>query len=182
MSLDYSKVENEVLSRNEELFLKNGLDQMLDILGADFRLTPEERITISKISHSNKGFVQDSIEAIRNYPEMMPGYIDQAKMETAWTYFQQLTSTELKLNRLAEVMRDRRLLIGSALYRDSRTVYRVLMAGDGHAIGGLESIAKRMKHRFATQSLNGNNSNQEEPELNISDQPDEPDVQTDQAA
>jgi len=158
MPVDFSKVENTVFTRIEEDHIIQALENMLDIVGEDYRLTPQERITLNGINHANKGFVQDALEAVRAYDNMLPGYIDAAALETTWRYYLQLERFVLLLDRLSEVVRDRKQTAGAILFRDARTVYGVLKAGDRHAIGGLEALLKRMKARFMGQVLGGRNA------------------------
>jgi len=148
MSIDYSKIENVALSRNDEDYLFQNLHNMLTVVGADFRLTPAERRALQGINHANKGFVQDALEAIQAYEDMLPGYINKISIETAWRYYLQLERFKLLLDRLNDVVRDKKQTTGALLLRDARTVYRVLKAGDHHAIGGLETLLRRMKDRF----------------------------------
>jgi len=153
MPIDYAKVENVSLTQNEEDFLMQNLENMLLVVGEDFRLTPHERKSINGINYANKGFVQDALGAIRLYEEMLPGYIEKSSIETAWRYYIQLEKVKLLLDRLSDVIRDRKQAVGALLFRDSRTVYRILKAADTHAIGGLEPLIKRMKKRFLGQGI-----------------------------
>lgn len=153
MSVDYSKVENTVLNRTEEDYIMQNLVQMLDVIGEDYRLTPKERQTLASINHANKGFVQDAIEAIRAYSDMLPGYIKAPSIEKTWQYYIQLERAGLHLDRLAEVVRDRRQTAGALLFRDARSVYQILKVGDNHSIGGMEALLKRMKERFMGQGF-----------------------------
>jgi len=165
MAVDYSKIENTSFTRIEEQHIKQVLENLMDIIGEDYRLTPQERKNLNGINHANKGFVQDAIEAIRSYHEMLPGYLDGASIEETWRYYLQLERLLLQLDRLREVVRDRKQTAGVILFRDARTVYQVLKMGGKHAIGGLEALLKRMKARFMGQGFGaGNGNNTPEPE------------------
>jgi|GEM_PF-5908106 len=148
MAIDYSKIVNTELSRNDAAYMDQNLDNMLTVMG-DFRLTPRERQAANGITHANKGFVADVIAGVQIYQDMLPGYIKITTLEQAWRFFQQLERLKVKANRLNELIRDLRLATGDLLYRDARSVYRTLQAADQHEISGLEALMDKLVDRYA---------------------------------
>ena len=120
-------------------------------------LTTDERVTLPKISESNKVFVGDSINALANNAPMLPAYLNVADIQTDLTLYEQLDELEMLATQLVEKIQDTRMLCGSEAYVSSLAAYRLFEAAAAAGIPGADSIYDALKQRFAGQGPSGPN-------------------------
>lgn len=115
-------------------------------------LTVEERIALPKINVANKAFAEDSINAIANNAEMLPGYLKVADMQIDLQLFTQLDELSGLVRQLLEKIEDTQILAGSETYVAALTGYKLFGAAASAGIPGSDAIYDGLKTRFISAS------------------------------
>lgn len=121
-------------------------------------LTPSERISLPKISKSNKLFVDDALNSMKTLPKLLPSYIKPEEIAKDYTLYEQLNSISLYLDELAEKVNDTRTLAGSEAYSASLMAYRMYKAATDSGIPGADVLYQRLHQRFANQGGSKNDA------------------------
>ncbi|MEM6719886.1 MAG: hypothetical protein AAF611_11245 [Bacteroidota bacterium] len=131
--------------------VRTKIDELTALLPFLIGLTPDERMTLPKISKSNKLFVDDAISSMENTPEILPSYLEPQEVRKDYELYQQLNTISLMMDELAEKINDTRILAGSEAYAASLMAYRMYKAATDSGIPGVETIYQRLQERFANQ-------------------------------
>jgi hypothetical protein len=119
-------------------------------------LTPEERRNILKMGDKSRAFVQKCLEVSKQNPGMLPVSFDLNEYARDVQLTGDLEAIALRLEKLAELVRDGQMLSGSDSYASSLTSYQsARMAGkSGQMDANLDDLAKRFARRIpkATES------------------------------
>ncbi len=118
-------------------------------------LTVEERKKLPKISRSNKLFVSDSVEVVRENQEVMPYYLTNGELEKDYVLFQQLGEILFPLQQLFERVRDTQILAGSEAYQTSLVVYKLVRVAAEAGMPGMDTAYAKLKVRFEGQGSSG---------------------------
>lgn len=133
-------------------------------------LTLEERRKLAKISRSNKLFVADSIEVVRENPMMLPYYLTPGELENDYLLYQQLGEILLPLEQLYEKVRDTQIMAGSEAYQTSLVTYKLVRVAAEAGLPGMDTAYAKLKVRFEGRGPQG--STDEAPDAPVSEEPD----------
>ncbi len=112
-------------------------------------LTPTERRTLPKINVSNKVFVEDCLNAIRNNPDLLPAYLQSDEMKKDYDGFIALDELEKMAQQLFQKIADTRMLMGSEAYVSGLTAYRLFEAAAKAGIPGAGPTHQALRQRFS---------------------------------
>lgn len=138
--------------------LKVSFDQIETRMPFLIGLTADERVTLPKMSDSNKVFVQNCINAMDNNAELLPSYLKLEEIKKDMLLFQQLEELELLSLQLTEKIRDSKMLCGSEAYVSSLSAYRFFEAAAMAGVAGADTAYDSLKKRFASQGNKVGNS------------------------
>ncbi|MGN7788060.1 hypothetical protein ACTJIJ_26220 [Niabella sp. 22666] len=122
-----------------------GIQQALPFLVG---LTPNERVSLPKISVSNKVFTEDAIKAAVNNPDLLPGFIKAEDLKTDLDLFHALDELVLLVQQTAEKLADTQLLAGSEAYTSALTIYKIFGAAAGTGVAGSKTVYEQLRQRF----------------------------------
>jgi hypothetical protein len=122
-----------------------GIQQALPFLVG---LTPNERMSLPKISVSNKVFTEDAIQAAVNNPDLLPGFIKPQDLKTDLDLFHALDELVLLVNQTAEKLADTQLLAGSEAYASALTIYKIFGAAAATGVAGSKTAYEQLRQRF----------------------------------
>jgi len=122
-----------------------GIQQALPFLVG---LTPAERMSLPKISVSNKVFTEDAIQAAVNNPDILPGFIKPQDLQTDLDLYHALDELVLLVAQTAEKLADTQLLAGSEAYTSALTIYKIFGAAAGTGVAGSKTVHEQLRQRF----------------------------------
>ncbi|EDP95695.1 hypothetical protein U8527_06600 [Kordia algicida OT-1] len=137
--------------------IKTKIEELSTLMPFLIGLTPSERMSLPKISRSNKLFVDDAITSMENTPEVLPSYLNPLEVKKDYVLYQQLSTLSLLVDELAEKINDTRILAGSEAYASSLMAYRMYKAATDSGIPGVETTYQRLQQRFANQGPSNTN-------------------------
>lgn len=143
--------EIEVADFTEMKGIIETLEGKLDFL---IGLTKKERMTLPKISRSNKLFVEDTVQVIQGNKELFPAYINLDEIKRDYQLFLQLGGLLQSMTQLTEKLRDTQILAGSEAYAASLSCYKFLQIAVENGIPGTENLANKLSARFKKNSSN----------------------------
>lgn len=166
----YKAIENVSLTDGEVADLKNHLSLMRHQLPFAVGLSLDERTNIPTISRTNKLFVEDIVDAVDAFPELLPGFIPETDWDAVWELYQQMEDLEVEANQLVDMFRHTKILAGAKIYKDAREVYQLLKVAYKRGMPGVGPFYERATRRFEGQRLSGNSTTVEpEEDENASD-------------
>ncbi|MBW1297013.1 hypothetical protein [Aquimarina litoralis] len=151
--------------------VKNRIEEINTLLPFLTGLTKEERITLPKINRSNKIFVEDTLDSMRQNGDILPAFINVEELEKDYGLYNELKVLALELAELSEKINDTRILAGSEAYSTSLLAYKMFGVAANSGVAGAESLYSRLRERF----VNSGSSSTED------DIPDETDQNPDAA-
>lgn len=92
----FKSIESVSLSPAEVADLKNHLSLMRRHLPFAVGLSLDERTNIPTISRTNKLFVEDIVDAVDAFPELLPGFLPEADWDAVWELYQQMEDLEVE--------------------------------------------------------------------------------------
>ncbi len=123
-----------------------GIQQALPFLVG---LTPNERVTLPKVSVSNKVFTEDAIRAAVNNPDLLPPFVKPLDMQADLDLYHALAELVLLVQQTAEKLSDTQLLAGSEAYTSALTIYKIFGAAATSGIAGSKTLHDQLKQRFS---------------------------------
>ncbi|WP_025665632.1 hypothetical protein [Aquimarina megaterium] len=130
--------------------VKSKIEEINTLLPFLTGLTKEERKTLPKINRSNKLFVEDTLNSMRQNEEIVPGYINLDEVEKDYALYNELKVLALELAELSEKVNDTRILAGSEAYTTSLLAYKMFGMAAQSGVAGAESLYTRLRERFAS--------------------------------
>ncbi|WP_103068137.1 hypothetical protein [Aquimarina sediminis] len=115
-------------------------------------LTTNERKTQPKINRSNKLFVEDTLDSMRQNQGIVPDYIKLEELEKDYALYNELKVLALELAELSEKVNDTRILAGSEAYSTSLLAYKMFGVAANSGVAGAEALYARLKERFTNAS------------------------------
>jgi len=110
-------------------------------------LTTEERKRIFKTGPDSVSFVQNSLQAAKNNPTIVPGSFDSAGFESDTNLFAALTEVNTVVAQLASQIDDTRLAVGGEAMQAATAVYNYVKAA-AKTTPGLKPVADQLGERF----------------------------------
>jgi hypothetical protein len=118
-------------------------------------LSSDEKISMAKISVSNKQFVQDALMVMNNNSMLFPTYMSADELNKDITLYTQLDELVTISQQLTEKLRDTQILAGSEAYIASLSVYRLIEAAAKAGMPGADTAYDQLAERFANQGGTG---------------------------
>ncbi|WP_271784605.1 hypothetical protein [Aquimarina algiphila] len=153
--------------------VKSKIDEISTLLPFLTGLTKDERRNLPKINRSNKVFVEDTLDSMRQNGDILPNFIKLGEVEKDYSLYNDLKVLALELAELSEKVNDTRILAGSEAYSTSLLAYKMFGVAANSGVPGAEALHSRLKERF---SSNGNSTTEENEQ---EDQNQNPDNETD---
>ncbi len=125
-------------------------------------LNNDEKVSMAKISVSNKQFVQDALTIMNNNAELFPAYMSSEELHKDLTLYSQLDELVALAQQLTEKLRDTQILAGSEAYVSALSVYRLVEAASKAGLPGADTAYDQLAERFAGQGGIMRNSNSEQ--------------------
>ena len=116
-------------------------------------LTADERKSTFKTGPNSLSFVQNSLQATKNNPTVLPGSFDAAGFETDVNLFATLTDVGTQVAQLASEIDDTRLAVGGEAMNEATQVYNYVKAA-AKSTPGLKPVADQLGERFQKASPN----------------------------
>ncbi len=138
--------------------VKTKIDEINTLLPFLTGLTKDERRTLPKINRSNKVFVEDALDSMRQNSDIIPSFIKVDEVEKDYSLYNDLKVLSLELAELSEKVNDTRILAGSEAYSTSLLAYKMFGVAANSGVPGAEALYGRLRERFANA---GNTSNDE---------------------
>ena len=110
-------------------------------------LTPEERQGIFKTGSGSLAFVQNSLQAAKNNPGILPGNFKVNEFESDVNLFAVLTELNTIIQQLQSQVDDTRLAVGGEAMTGATTVYNFVKAA-AKTTPGLKPVADQLGERF----------------------------------
>ena len=140
---------NATLTPEAVQTVKNAIAGIQEALPFLVGLTPGERMSLPKISVSNKVFTEDAIQAAVNNPDIFPGFIKPQDLKTNLDLYHALDELVLLVQQTAEKLADTQLLAGSEAYTSALTIYKIFGAAAGTGVAGSKTVHEQLRQRFA---------------------------------
>lgn len=128
----------------------SGLEQSFSM---SVGLSPEERMTLPKISVDNRVFVEDALNAM-NTPtgaSIMPAFLSAASAQIDLDVYEQMDELITRLDAIRAKLADQRTLAGCEAYTTALTFYKLAQAAAGAGIPGVQAVVDALRERFAGQ-------------------------------
>lgn len=132
--------------------IKDHIQGIVESLPFLIGLTPQERMSVPKISVKNKVFAEDAISAAANNSELLPSFIKVEAMQRDLSLFHALDEISGLLKQLYEKVADTQTLAGSEAYTSALTVYKIFGAASEAGIKGTKSVHEQLRARFVQSS------------------------------
>lgn len=110
-------------------------------------LTAQERRQLFKMGDKSLGFVQNSLTAARNNPDILPASFNTQEFAKDVALATALTEVDALLSQLASEVDDTLLAVGSEAIGSGTTVYEYVKAA-AKTTPGLKSVAAQLGERF----------------------------------
>ncbi|WP_299180738.1 hypothetical protein [uncultured Aquimarina sp.] len=130
--------------------VKNRIEEINTLLPFLTGLTKDERRTLPKINRSNKIFVEDTLDSMRQNGDILPNFINVEEVDKDYALYNELKVLALELAALSEKVNDTRILAGSEAYSTSLLAYKMFGVAANSGVAGAEALHSRLKERFAT--------------------------------
>lgn len=130
--------------------VKNRIEEINTLLPFLTGLTRDERKTLPKINRSNKIFVEDTLDSMRQNGDILPNFINVEEVDKDYALYNELKVLALELATLSEKVNDTRILAGSEAYSTSLLAYKMFGVAANSGVAGAEALYSRLKERFAT--------------------------------
>jgi len=114
-------------------------------------LTADERRKIFKTGPDSLSFVQNSLQAAKNNPSILPGSFDAAGFESDVNLFAVLTEVGTIIAQVASDVDDTRLAVGGEAMTGAKQVYNYVKAAVA-TTPGLKPVADQLGERFQRAS------------------------------
>lgn len=153
---------------------KSHLEAFKNMLPFLIGLTPSERMKMTKIRRDNKLFVEDTIRALEEFPQILPSYVDKAELELDYDLFNTLDGIEEILMQLLQRVRDTRMMAGSEAILASLMAYRLFKMAAAAGVPGAQTASERMGIRFEGIGNSSSSDDEESDESKDSPENDSP--------
>jgi len=144
-----SSMTDAELQRVKDLY-----EDLSDMFQFHEGLTAAERKRKVKPSRQNLIFVQDSIDAINQVPEVLPGIIDAGQAKDMAARFEQLRYLEQLHTQVGDALKDLRLIAGDEAYHTARAVYHGTKLAAQMGFPKARPVYEKMRERFVGQKKN----------------------------
>ena len=114
-------------------------------------LTPDERKALPKAGPNSLSFVQNSLTAAQNNPNILPGSFNTGEFNSDVNLFAVLTDLNTSIAQLASQVDDTRMAVGSEAMSGARQVYDYVKAAV-KTTPGLKPVADQLGERFQKTS------------------------------
>jgi hypothetical protein len=117
-------------------------------------LTTDERKGIFKTGQGSLAFVQNSLQAAENNPDIFPKSFDAEEFSSDVDLFAGLTDVNTTIAQLASEVDDTRLAVGGEAMNEATQVYNYVKAAAKNT-PGLKPVADQLGERFQKVRPNG---------------------------
>lgn len=124
-------------------------DGLKDEVGLDQGLSPREVRRLMRLSRENLFFVDDSIDAIEQLPEMCPRYLNPDQAIAEAKLYHQVRYLEQLHQQIGRALHDQLLSMGNKCYQNGILIYRSTKTAAKAGYPGAAPIYKQLKKRFA---------------------------------
>jgi hypothetical protein len=138
-----------VMTATQVQAVKDALQTILTNMPFLIGLTSEERMTLPKISVSNKVFTEDALNVVSNNTGLLPGYFSASGFQQDLELYRQLDELTTMAKGIVERMDDTQLLAGSEAYVSALTAYKLFGAAADAGIPGADTLYDQLKERFS---------------------------------
>ena len=106
-------------------------------------LTVEERRAIFKVGPGSLAFVQNTLTAAQNFPQVLPSSFDKAAFQQDVALFGLLTELTTVAESLTSQIDDTRMGVGGEAMRAATQVYKLLQASED-TVPGLKPVVEQL--------------------------------------
>lgn len=139
---------NVVLSTAAVAQIKQKLQEITALMPFLLGITIEERMSMPKISVSNKIFTEDAVNIAQNNGGILPAFVNSAHISNDYNLFNQLDELLPLFRQLIERMEDTQMLAGSEAYMSALVIYKLAKAAADAGVPGADAIAEHLSARF----------------------------------
>ncbi len=141
------KPVNGLLSDQDRDTIEQHLEQADQLLPFLINLNSDERQTGVKLGERSHRFAQKIMRYVSKNPQLLPGFIDQNKLEERYQLWENLYSINVTTSQLAEGINDTLMAAGSELFDDLLTIYHQVKLANGY-IPGIDTVHNDLAQRF----------------------------------
>ncbi len=146
--------------------IKRAIDTIQNKLPFLMTLSAEERKQLYKLGDKRLAFVQNSLNAAQNNPNILPASFDYDGFANDYRLAANLTDLQMKLRQLTEQVDDTLLAVGSEAMIGSLTVYDYVKTASKKT-PGLKAIAEQLGNLFkATRARSAKPASDQTPDKN----------------
>ena len=163
--LSVTSQPNQVgLSPSEMQAVTSFYDGLQQILKFREGLNQRESSRLMRLSRENLLFVDDSIAAIKQLPEVCPRFLDPTIVNEESEFYSQLRYLEQLHLQAGAALKDMRLRLGDKCFRNGLLIYNSVQSAAKNGYPKVRPIYKQMRMRFpSTLPLAEDRDSQEEP-------------------
>ncbi len=120
-------------------------------------LTPDERMTLPKISVDNRVFVTDAVNLMTTPAgaSILPPFVKAADVQVDIQMFTQLETLLARLDVIRAKMNDHRILAGAEAYSSALMFKKLAEAGAEAGMPGLQPVVDTLRERFVQHGRAG---------------------------
>ena len=136
------------LTNNQMQTIKSFYAGLQQILHFEEGLSNREVNRLMRLSRQNLLFVDDSIDAIEQLPELCPRFLDPVLVEKEADYFHQLRFLEQMHEQAGAALKDMRLILGDKCFRSGLLIYDSVKSASKAGYPKARPIYEQMRKRF----------------------------------
>lgn len=114
-------------------------------------LTPEERMTIPKMSDGSRPFVEKVMDYVQTEPSFLPRFVPVEEMQKDWKSNKEMDSVYKSAMLLCNDLNDTMMLAGSEVYEASLAYYNSVKIAARMQAPNAKGIYEDLKVRFEGQ-------------------------------
>ncbi|WP_373398598.1 hypothetical protein V8V91_02420 [Algoriphagus halophilus] len=114
-------------------------------------LTPEERMTIPKMSDGSRPFVEKVMDYVQTEPSFLPRFVPVEEMQKDWKSNKEIDSVYKSAMLLCNDLNDTMMLAGSEVYEASLAYYNSVKIAARMQAPNAKGIYEDLKVRFEGQ-------------------------------
>ena len=112
------------------------------------QLTPKERKSLLKMNDKRYTFVKKAITYGRQYPKVVPSYLDFNELEKDVALYDDLTDVVRALKPFLEMLEDTGIAVSGESYRGALAIYHNAEQGRHHDLQGADTIYEDLRKLF----------------------------------
>ena len=145
--MSYKDLDAQLSDENKDLIITK-LREIEALLPFAIKVSPKERIALTKMGKKTVGFVESTLKYAKTQPQILPVYLDMEKKKEDMELFVQMEEVMSILGPIYEKMRDTSMVAGAEAYHSARVIYDSVKLAVKSGQPGSEVIYKELAANF----------------------------------